>query len=393
MGGDFNDAAAAGGAALIADAIEGAVRMTGIADAERILHIVPTDLSGNVTLPEPVIDGLVPRGEVTLLAGHGGAGKSVLALTLAGHVAVGKAWCGHACEQGRVLVASLEDPGNVANFRLRRICDTYALDRDLVAENVAILDASGSDPTLAGEINEFGTVRLAETRAMTDLREASIGKKLIVVDNASDGFDGNENHRRQVRAFMRMLKEVAHENDAGLLLLAHVDKIAARHGSNGNSYSGSTGWHNSARSRLALTISEIGTVEFAQEKCQFGKLSEPISLRWTDRGVLYPMESAETRAGQPDDEAAVMAALQAAWAAGVDVGTSRLGSVTTQAALSTFRELPKSLHGARGRLAFWAALDGLVARGKVARVEIITAQRKPKWVFVDPAKCAKSNAA
>jgi KaiC/GvpD/RAD55 family RecA-like ATPase len=363
-------------------------------NAERILHIVPTDLSGNVTLPEPVIDGLVPRGEVTLLGGHGGTGKTILGLTFAAHKAVGKAWCGHACEPGPVLVASLEDSGTIVNFRLRRIADTYALDRDMVARNLTILDASGSDPTLAGEVNEFGTVRLGETRAMTDLREAAVGKTLIIVDNASDAFDGNENNRRQVRAFMRLLKEIAAENDAGLLLLVHLDKAAARHGSNGNSYSGSTGWHNSARSRLALTISEIGTVEFAQEKNQFWKLSEPIHLRWTDRGVLYPLDRTETRAGEPDDETAVIAALRAAWAAGVDVGTGRVGSTTTQAVLATFKELPARLHGARGRPAFWKAVDALVARGRVVGCEIVTPQRKKKQVFIDPAsKCAESDVA
>ena len=40
--------------------------------ATSILRHVPTDLSASITLPEPVIEGLIPRGEVTLLGGHGG---------------------------------------------------------------------------------------------------------------------------------------------------------------------------------------------------------------------------------------------------------------------------------------------------------------------------------
>ena len=216
---------------------------------------------------------------------------------------------------------------------------------------------------------------------------------MIVVDNSSDAFDGNENHRRQVRGFMRLLKQVARDNDAAVVLLAHIDKNAARNGSSGNSYSGSTAWHNSARSRLALTQSEVGTVELVQEKSQFGKLSDPIRLRWTDHGVLYPLERTQTRAEAQDDEAAVMDALRAAWAAGVDVGTARVGPTTAQMALATFRELPRHLHGARGRIAFWAAVDRLVEGGKVAQREIVTAQRKRKKVFIDPAGCANSNAA
>jgi hypothetical protein len=76
--------------------------------------------------------------------------------------------------------------------------------------------------------------------------------------------------------------------------LAHVDKFAARNGSAGQSYSGSTAWHNSARSRLALT-EKNGTVELAQEKLNIGARAEPLSLMWTRDAVLVPKdESGET---------------------------------------------------------------------------------------------------
>ena len=108
-----------------------------------------------------------------------------------------------------------------------------------------------------------------------------------MVDNASDAFAGDENNRRQVRAFMRMLVEVARANDAGLVLLAHVDKSAAKFGANRNSYSGSTAWHNSARSRLALTERD-GRIELIHEKHNLGPAAEPVPLFWSASGVLMP---------------------------------------------------------------------------------------------------------
>jgi len=186
----------------------------------RTLRSAPTNLSAHITLPVPVVESLVPRGEVTLVGGHGGAGKSVLGLILAAHVAAGKTWAGLTCTQGRVLIASLEDDANLVNYRLSRIADAYALDRDVIEDNITIVDGSDTDAALVSEMSEYGTARIIDMAAMEELREDADGCVLIVVDNASDAFDGNENNRRQVRGFMRRLKQVARENDAGLILLS-----------------------------------------------------------------------------------------------------------------------------------------------------------------------------
>ena len=57
---------------------------------------------------------------------------------------------------------------------------------------------------------------------------------------ASDAYDADENSRRQVRAFVKALARMVRNHNGAVLLLAHVDKVAARYGSNGNTYSGST---------------------------------------------------------------------------------------------------------------------------------------------------------
>ena len=112
---------------------------------------------------------------------------------------------------------------------------------------------------------------------------------MVVVDNASDAFAGNENDRAEVRMFVRgMLGNMASINNQAVLLLAHIDKAAARGYAAGNNYSGSTAWHNSSRSRLAL-LSVDGGVSLSHEKSNLAaKLDAPLALAWTDEGLLQP---------------------------------------------------------------------------------------------------------
>lgn len=368
-----------------------ALEQQAVAELEAGQALRPVDLAGLLSAPTPApayaIHGLIPRRVVTLLGGHGGAGKSIVGLALAAHVAGGEhTWAGHRVEDGRALFVSLEDPGEVVRYRLRRIVEAYDLDTAKIERRLTVLDGTGGDATLAGEINDMGVRRIAFTGTLTELEDAAQGCRLIVVDNASDAYAGNENERRQVRQFIRELGRIAHENDAGMILLAHIDKSAARNGSQGNSYSGSTAWHNSVRARLALAASD-GVVELTPEKLNHGKLAEPIALQWTDTGVLMPVDRATTPAGGQADDDAVMAALSAARAAGVDVGAARSGPSTAQSILATFPELPPHMHGAKGRTAFWSAVSRLMASNKVKIEEVITGQRKRRKVLVE---CASS---
>lgn len=353
------------------------------------LRRVATNLDAEQAPPEHVIDHLVPRGAVTLLGAHGGAGKSVLALTLAAMVASGRTWAELGVDKGMALFVSLEDPASLVNFRLRRIADAYGLDRAVLTENVLILDGSDADAALVGEIRENGVSRLGFNVSADTVRQAAAGCSLIVIDNASDAYDANENERRLVRRFVRLLTQIARENNAGMILLAHVDKLAARNGAQGNTYSGSTAWHNSARSRLALVAGPEG-VELHQEKANLGHpLDEAIRLFWTEQGVLMPVVRDVDGVRRQDDAEAVLNALRAAWASGVNVGVSRVGSVTAQHSLATFPELPQRLRGTSGRAAFWAAMGKLQSAGKITTSEIVTSQRKRKKVFM-PSDCAKS---
>ena len=110
---------------------------------------------------------------------------------------------------------------------------------------------------------------------------------LLVVDNASDAFDASEIDRARVRGFMRALARIARERDAGVLLLAHIDKGTSRGNQklNSESYSGSTAWHNSARSRLFMTRDKDGALLLEHQKNNLGKLHDPLRLLWPEGGI------------------------------------------------------------------------------------------------------------
>ena len=382
MGTDSNDLHTNEGMAPVASALDAAalVEIEGEEEAaEPEPELIEADLAGFMLAePPPVayaLRPLIPVGHVTLLGAHGGAGKSVLALTIAAHVAAGARWCGLDAEHGPAVFVSLEDPAAMVRYRLRRIVPAYGLNPAAIAANLRVLDGADCDAALMREVSEYGTRRLVETAAMKALRERVTDARLIVVDNASDAFDGNENERRAVRRFVRMLAQHARSAGAGVLLLAHIDKVAARYGGAGNSYSGSTAWHNSARSRLAL-VAESNRVELRHEKHNLGPMHAPIVLHWAD-GVLMPTGesagAAEALAASliaDADADAVYSALCAAHAQGHPVGASHTGAGNAHATLKTFG-LPDLLaDGASARRRFWRAMDALLADGR-AKVETV----------------------
>jgi hypothetical protein len=339
-------------------------------------HLVPVAFTAlrdaSLAPPRFIVDRVLPRKVVTLLGAHGGAGKSLLALTIAAHVACGTSWAGFAVISSPVLIVSLEDPGDVVLYRLRQVVMQYGLPEDAVLRNLRIVDGTEGE-ALAREVSEAGIKSLHPTEAMAELRDVAAGAGLIVVDNASDGLDASENDRRVVRTFMRqMLGKVARANDAAVLLLVHIDKLAARSDSGGNTYSGSTAWHNSARSRLAL-VSDGSSVELRHEKSNFGKVVDPVRLRWTDDGVLVPTTAeaaqadvqAREAAQAGEDAAHVLVAIVRAQAAGSDVWTGRTGSYSAKSSLAKF-DIPREITAGNGAR-FWRALDRLLADGAVLR--------------------------
>lgn len=238
--------------------------------------------------------GYMPPGQVTLLGGHGGAGKSTLGLLLAAAATLGQPCLGQPTRPARVVFYSGEDPADVVEERLERITACMGWDFDAVAERLLVLDATVKDPALFREqrdrasfsMRALPTATFGELRRFVELHQAD----LLVIDNASDAFDGDENARAQVRTFIRGLASLVRPRGGAVLLFAHVDKLAARlKGNAGDNYSGSTAWHNSVRSRLFLMDTtdekrrrpgDPTTLDLSHEKCNLGPRQPTVRLLW-----------------------------------------------------------------------------------------------------------------
>jgi len=260
--------------------------------------------------PAFVWDGYLPRGVVALFGAHGGTGKSTIALMLAVATVTGRPLFGVPTEQSAAVFVSLEDGAGIVRHRLAGICRAWGID-PLALAGLHIVDGTENPELFAADQRSAGDV--TSTYVELSRLVQSTGAGLVVVDNASDSFGGDEINRRQVRAFMRSLGQVARLTDCAVCLLAHVDKGTSRNrkAEGGEGYSGSTAWHNSARSRLFMTRDESGLLTLEHQKSNLGRMREPIALVWPEGGLPMLAEDAPnfdglnaSATGRADDSAA-----------------------------------------------------------------------------------------
>lgn len=365
-----------------------AAQVVPVIESESLIASTGIDLRAvNPTPVRHVVAQLIPRKVVTVGGADGGLGKTTLAALISALVAEQRAFGPLATERGRVLFVSLEDPAEKIWATIRKTCEHFGLDPDKVARAITVLDGSDAeDSALALEVSDAGVRRLVATGIYQQVAECAVGFDLIVVDNASDAYDANESERRLVRRFVRgMLGKIARDNDAGVLLLVHIDKSAARHGGKNSTYSGSTAWNNSARSRFAITKDDDGRLTLIHEKVNAGRLAEPIALRFTDTGLLVPTDAA-TAANDASASALILAqdardvlqALSTAATAGTSITTAQAGAVTTWHALCRSGDLTGQLAKPSGKSRFWQALEHLRRAGQVAPETYCNQTRKTK---------------
>ncbi|EQD44603.1 ATPase-like protein, partial [mine drainage metagenome] len=194
-----------------------------------------------------------------------------------------------------------------------------------------------------------------------------------------DAMIGDANSQNTVRTFMRrMLGKLARETNSAVLLLAHIDKAGVRKGTAGQSFIGSVAWHNSARSRLALT--EVpGAMELRHEKSNLGRRIPAIRLGFDASGVLMPV-SGPTEAQAADATGrhadALLGVIRAALAQASEIVLARTGTATTQRQLDTMPTFPPELRGTAGRLQFWTAIDSLLQDGRLQAAPFTNSRRK-----------------
>ena len=200
---------------------------------------------------EWVVPGCIPCGEVCLLTGPGGLGKSTLAIMLQVALASEKVnWLEYPTMPA---VASLglyaeEDHNELARrfqgVRRRLGVDWADMPRVLYAP------LKGKEVLLTQHNVQEGWVD--PTPVLNELHEliSRFEIRLAVLDSLNRMFASNENDRPMVTGFCRNLEAVATETGCAILLLGHPSKSAMVDGSG---YSGSTAWDSMVRARAFLS--------------------------------------------------------------------------------------------------------------------------------------------
>lgn len=233
----------------------------------------------------------IPAKTVTLLSGEGAVGKSILALQLGVAEILSKDWLGSMPEPGPVLMVPCEDDPDELWRRLARIADHYNA-RFSDFRDMHLLALAGQE-TLMATPDRSGLIHPTKLFARVHAAACDIKPKLIVLDNAADIFGGNENNRAQVRHFISILRKLAIDSGAGVLLTSHPSLTGIN---TGTGLSGSTAWDASVRSRLyfkrAITEKDeepdpdLRVLEIM--KANYGPVGETINVRW-ENGVFVPV--------------------------------------------------------------------------------------------------------
>jgi RecA-family ATPase len=332
------------------------------------------------TDPQPprfIVEGWLPEGQATLFAGHGGAGKSLLALTVAICIAAGRTFFGLRCERRRVLLVSYEDGADVLHWRLRRVCAMLGINLESLAGWLLVFDASAVGEALYVETRDGH----GPTLAFDWLREqvAATAAQVLVLDGTADAFGGNENARAQVRSFVQSLRRLM-PADGAVLLLHHVDASTAHSGS-GKGYSGSTAWHNSCRARWYLRPEAEGDdadpsrVVLELRKSNHAKPGASLALRFNDSAGCFVTDceaiasSLDRALRDSHERAAVLGLIRAADAAGDPLPASYSGQRTAYTVAKARADFPASLRGKTGRARFFEHIESLRQAGAVSAVE------------------------
>ena len=234
---------------------------------------------------EWLVEQRIPALNVTIFSGEGAGGKSIIALMLSAAVVMPHEWLGLTPTQGPVIYLSCEDDDDEICRRLDDIADYYGTTReDLKAAGLHAIARVGKDAILALPDHD-GRIRPTKIFEQLHRNAVAIKPKLIVIDTSADVFGGNELSRVQVGQFINLLRKLAIDAGAAVVLISHP---SLRGLESGSGISGSTAWHNRPRARIYLLsvkedeqeIEDEREIEF--KKNNYGPKGETIHLYWKD---------------------------------------------------------------------------------------------------------------
>jgi RecA-family ATPase len=190
-------------------------KLNGAAPNDRLRLVPPSEMNWNGAQLD-LVNGILGCAMMALLYGESGSAKTLIAISLALHVALGRDWCGHPVKQGLVVYLAPEG-GHSVHLRFHAWCRYHDVDPsdDLPFRTVPVrIDLCTSDADLA-EI-------IANIRAAEQQLGACV---LVVVDTVSRALAGaDENTSDAMGCFIVNCDRLREEIGATVLAVHHTPR-------------------------------------------------------------------------------------------------------------------------------------------------------------------------
>jgi hypothetical protein len=245
--------------------------------------------------PRPhVLRGVLVRGEVTALLAPGGAGKSLLGLVMAVHLALGEDFLGHAncVGKARSIIYNAEDSIGEMSMRLHAICTVMKVPFDEVRPYIMLISGKRDrDSKESGTRLRFvsgGPQPARNDEAVQAFIALASDPTLAMVsfDPLNKLHTGNGNDNVHMTFVMDVLEYIAEETDTAVLLAHHTSKGSAAFKRSGNAdiSQGASAVKDSAR-----TVMTLGPPEDED--------ASRYALRPNERAALLRLDGAKANRG------------------------------------------------------------------------------------------------
>lgn len=172
------------------------------------------DASTHVDLPY-LVKGLFDRGQMIVLWGPPGSGKTFCALSMAAHIGAGKHWASRRVKRGKVLYVCAESTRKRLENRARALVNRFPelSDSELYLVPLTLDLLQGNEDILSV---------CAAAKALQDVA-------LIVVDTLAVTFGGgDENSPEDMGRYVSNMKAIKDTTGAAVLIVHHCGKDEAR---------------------------------------------------------------------------------------------------------------------------------------------------------------------
>lgn len=173
-------------------------------------EVLPADVFANRPAPKWIVKHVLPEAELVVLYGASGAGKSFIALDLAGAIARGINWRGKKTKQGRVVYIAAEGAGG---FRNRMQAYAQANQLDLAELNIGVIHAAPNFILKEDALDVAKSIK------------ASGGADIVFVDTFAQVTPGaNENAGEDMGKALAHCKGIHRATGAVVVLVHHAGK-------------------------------------------------------------------------------------------------------------------------------------------------------------------------